>query len=67
MGSSADILYCDTFKKMGLKDSQLTLVDVPLVGFNGGTVYRMGSIALIDASVGWRKQDRQLRFYLLGG
>lgn len=36
--SSADILYYDTIKRMGLDESKLVEADAPFVGFNGGMV-----------------------------
>lgn len=34
IGSFVEIPYYDAFKKMGLKESYLSLADMPLVGFN---------------------------------
>lgn len=38
-GSSVDVLDYDAFKKMDLADAKLTLINAPLVGFNGGSIY----------------------------
>lgn len=45
-GSSADLLYYDAFKRMRIEESKLLPVDVPLVGFSGGTVYSRGAVTL---------------------
>lgn len=44
--SFADILYFDAFRRMGLSEAQLMPTDSPLVRFNGGMVYHLGSISL---------------------
>lgn len=45
-GSSADVLYRDTFHKLGLRDSMLSPVRTPLVGFTGDSVHSMGMVTL---------------------
>lgn len=45
-GSSADVLYYEAFKKMGFDEAKLILMDALLVGFNGGSVYLWGAVAL---------------------
>ena len=47
-GSSANILYKDTFEKMGLEVSCLKPVSYPLIGFAfaGGSIVTEGTIKL---------------------
>ncbi|KAL0344704.1 UNVERIFIED_CONTAM: hypothetical protein Sradi_4301700 [Sesamum radiatum] len=45
-GRSADIIFWDVIKRMGLEDAQLDLVHTPLVGFGGSGVASMGTISL---------------------
>ncbi|KAL0453791.1 UNVERIFIED_CONTAM: hypothetical protein Slati_1357200 [Sesamum latifolium] len=45
-GSSADIIFWDVLKRMGLEDSKLDLVQTPLVGFGGSEVASRGTIDL---------------------
>ncbi|XP_020218378.1 uncharacterized protein LOC109801659 [Cajanus cajan] len=45
-GSSADILYWNTFKQLGIPESELVPYDEPLVGFSGERVRTKGYIRL---------------------
>ncbi|XP_019181978.1 PREDICTED: uncharacterized protein LOC109177132 [Ipomoea nil] len=45
-GSSVNVLYFETFTKMGLTREQLNLVKTPLAGFTGDSVEAEGSITL---------------------
>ncbi|XP_020234186.1 uncharacterized protein LOC109814229 [Cajanus cajan] len=45
-GSSADILYWNTFKQLGISEKELILYDDPLVGFSGERVSTKGYIKL---------------------
>ncbi|KAL0373878.1 UNVERIFIED_CONTAM: hypothetical protein Sradi_3303500 [Sesamum radiatum] len=45
-GSSADIIFWDVLKRMGLEDSVLSPVQTPLVGFGGSEVVSTGTINL---------------------
>ncbi|XP_020229310.1 uncharacterized protein LOC109810299 [Cajanus cajan] len=45
-GSSADILYWNTFKQLGIPKSELVPYDEPLVGFSGKRVKTKGYIKL---------------------
>ncbi|KAL0360969.1 UNVERIFIED_CONTAM: Retrovirus-related Pol polyprotein from transposon opus [Sesamum radiatum] len=45
-GSSADIMFWDVVKRMGLENAQLDPVHTPLVGFGGSEVVLMGTITL---------------------
>ncbi|XP_020205193.1 uncharacterized protein LOC109790452 [Cajanus cajan] len=45
-GSSADILYWNTFKQLGIPESELVPYDEPLVGFSGERVKTKGYIKL---------------------
>ncbi|KAL0373696.1 UNVERIFIED_CONTAM: hypothetical protein Sradi_3285300 [Sesamum radiatum] len=44
--SSADIIFWDVIKRMGLENAQLDPVHTPLVGFGGSEVASMGTISL---------------------
>lgn len=46
VGNSMDVLYHETFQKLGLWDDQLVLVWTPLVGFGGHVVYLERMITL---------------------
>ncbi|XP_020203330.1 uncharacterized protein LOC109788888 [Cajanus cajan] len=46
MGSSADILYRNKFKQLGIPESELVPYDDPLVGFSGERVKTKGYIKL---------------------
>ncbi|KAL0403666.1 UNVERIFIED_CONTAM: Retrovirus-related Pol polyprotein from transposon gypsy [Sesamum radiatum] len=43
-GSSADIVFWDVIKRMGLESAQLQPVNTPLVGFGGSEIVSMGTI-----------------------
>ncbi|XXG82604.1 hypothetical protein AAC387_Pa10g0515 [Persea americana] len=43
---SSEILYCDCFKKLKLKDEDLQTAQTLLVGFNSKPVYPKGKISL---------------------
>uniref|UniRef100_A0A151UFM4 Uncharacterized protein n=1 Tax=Cajanus cajan TaxID=3821 RepID=A0A151UFM4_CAJCA len=45
-GSSADILYWNTFKKLGIPEAEFIPYDEPLVGFSGEKVKTKGYIKL---------------------
>lgn len=45
-GSSAEVMFYSLFKRLGLKEDDLTPTDVPLVGFSGSPVYPLGKISL---------------------
>ncbi|KAH7852467.1 hypothetical protein Vadar_025113 [Vaccinium darrowii] len=45
-GSSCKVMYFDLYKQLGLKDSQLTPTQSPLVGFNGSSVWPLGKVTL---------------------
>jgi hypothetical protein len=45
-GSSTDVLYRDTFHKMGIRDDMLSPVQTPLVRFTGDSIHSMGMITL---------------------
>nr|KYP37638.1 hypothetical protein KK1_041157 [Cajanus cajan] len=49
-GSSADILYCNTFKQLGIPEVELIPYNEPLVGFSGERVQTKGYIKLSTAS-----------------
>ena len=46
LGSSADVMYYNLFKKLGLNSEDLVPTDVPLVGFNAASVWPLGKIIL---------------------
>ena len=46
LGSSADVMYYNLFKKLGLNSEDLVPTDVPLVGFNAASVWPLGKITL---------------------
>ncbi|XP_028065970.1 uncharacterized protein LOC114268937 [Camellia sinensis] len=46
-GSTADILYYDLFKKLGLSKQHLTPAEAPLVGFNSQPEWPLGRIVLL--------------------
>ena len=46
-GSSVDILYYESFKRMGLKDSDLRPSPSPIYGFTGDSVIPLGIITLL--------------------
>ena len=45
-GSGANIIYLDLFKRLGLKNQDLTKYDSPLVSFDGRVVIPQGQIFL---------------------
>ncbi|KAL0434820.1 UNVERIFIED_CONTAM: hypothetical protein Sradi_0189900 [Sesamum radiatum] len=55
-GSSADIIFWDVMKRIGLENAELDPVHTPLVGFGGGEVASMGTINL---SVSMREEPRR--------
>ncbi|KAL0430663.1 UNVERIFIED_CONTAM: hypothetical protein Sradi_0692300 [Sesamum radiatum] len=61
-GSSADIVFWDVIKRMGLENAQLNPVHTPLVGFGGSEVASMGTITL-PVSIG----EEPRRKSLMGG
>ncbi|KAL0294618.1 UNVERIFIED_CONTAM: hypothetical protein Sradi_6877100 [Sesamum radiatum] len=65
-GSSADILFWDVIKRMGLESAQLDPVHTPLVGFGGSEVASMGTINL-PVSVGEepRRKTLMVRFLVV--
>ncbi|KAL0444303.1 UNVERIFIED_CONTAM: hypothetical protein Slati_2153000 [Sesamum latifolium] len=65
-GSSADIIFWDVLKKMGLEDSKLSPVHTPLVGFGGSEVASMGTIDL-PVSMGDepRRRTTIVRFFVV--
>ena len=44
-GSGADVMYLDLFKRLGLKNEDLSKYDTPLVGFDGRLVIPEGQIS----------------------
>ncbi|KAL0344708.1 UNVERIFIED_CONTAM: hypothetical protein Sradi_4302100 [Sesamum radiatum] len=57
-GSSADIIFWDVIKRIGLEDAQLDPVHTPLVGFGGSGVASMGTISL-PLSMGKNRKGRR--------
>ncbi|KAL0400700.1 UNVERIFIED_CONTAM: hypothetical protein Slati_4099900 [Sesamum latifolium] len=55
-GSSADIIFKDVLKMMGLEDANLSPVKTPLVGFGGSEVNSLGTI---DLPVSMGKEPRR--------
>ncbi|KAL0379008.1 UNVERIFIED_CONTAM: hypothetical protein Sradi_3206300 [Sesamum radiatum] len=55
-GSSADIIFWDVLKGMGLEDSSLNPVHTLLVGFGGSEVASMGTI---DLPVSMREEPKR--------
>ena len=45
-GSSAEVMYLDLFRELGLKNEDLSKYDTPLVGFDGWMVISKGQILL---------------------
>jgi hypothetical protein len=45
-GSSADIIFADTFDKMGLSKDLLQPPDTPLYGFGGRVIHTLGKVVL---------------------
>ncbi|KAL0374129.1 UNVERIFIED_CONTAM: Retrovirus-related Pol polyprotein from transposon gypsy [Sesamum radiatum] len=58
-GSSADIIFWNVLKRMGLENSNLDPVQTPLVGFGGGEVASLGTIDL-PVSMGEEPRRRTL-------
>ncbi|XP_064963250.1 uncharacterized protein LOC135611539 [Musa acuminata AAA Group] len=46
IGSSADVLYFDAFKRLGLTEGDLTLMTSALTGFTGGSISSLGTTVL---------------------
>ena len=46
LGSSADVMYYNLFKKLGFNFEDLVPTDVHLVGFNAASVWPLGKITL---------------------
>ncbi|KAL0448048.1 UNVERIFIED_CONTAM: hypothetical protein Slati_1932700 [Sesamum latifolium] len=65
-GSSADIIFWDVLKRMGLEDSTLCPVHTPLVRFGGSEVASMGTIDL-PVSMGEepRRRTTIIRFLIV--
>ncbi|KAL0413601.1 UNVERIFIED_CONTAM: Retrovirus-related Pol polyprotein from transposon gypsy [Sesamum radiatum] len=65
-GSSADIVFWDVIKRMGLENAQLDTVHTPLVGFGGSEVVSMGTITL-PVSMGEepRRKTLMVRFLVV--
>ncbi|KAL0446109.1 UNVERIFIED_CONTAM: hypothetical protein Slati_1738800 [Sesamum latifolium] len=65
-GSSADIIFWDVIKRMGLENSKFSLVQTPLVGFEGSEVASMGTIDL-PVSLGEepRRRTTMVRFLVV--
>lgn len=45
-GSGIEVMYPDLFRRLGLKNEDLSKYDTPLVGFNGRMVVPKGQISL---------------------
>ena len=46
-GSSADVLYLDAFKKLGLTNMDLTPMAPALIGFTGDSIFLLGTTILL--------------------
>ncbi|KAL0415850.1 UNVERIFIED_CONTAM: hypothetical protein Slati_3416900 [Sesamum latifolium] len=60
---SADIIFWNVLRRMGLEDSNLSPVQTPLVGFGGSEVASMGTIDL-PVSMGEepKRRDQKMKF-----
>ncbi|XP_031097184.1 uncharacterized protein LOC116001447 [Ipomoea triloba] len=57
-GSSVNVMYYDTFTKLGLSRKQLTQVRTPLSGFTGDSIETEGSISL-EVEIGTQPHVRR--------
>ncbi|KAL0345444.1 UNVERIFIED_CONTAM: hypothetical protein Sradi_4375700 [Sesamum radiatum] len=64
--SSADIIFKEVLRKMGLEDTVLNLVQTPLVGFGGSEVTSLGTIDL-PVSIGeeLKRKTIMIRFFVV--
>nr|KYP40394.1 hypothetical protein KK1_038286 [Cajanus cajan] len=60
-GSSADILYWNTFKQLGIPEEELTSYNEPLVGFAGERVNTRGFIKLSNRFCFDEKEHRDIQ------
>ncbi|KAL0416062.1 UNVERIFIED_CONTAM: hypothetical protein Slati_3438100 [Sesamum latifolium] len=65
-GSAADILFFAAFSQMGIGVDMLTMVNTPLVGFNGSIVEPLGEISLpISIGIALLRAKRMLKFLVV--
>ncbi|XP_020232147.1 uncharacterized protein LOC109812565 [Cajanus cajan] len=60
-GSSADILYWNTFKQLGISETELIPYDDPLVGFSGERVSTKGYIKLFTRFCFDEQESREIQ------
>ena len=46
LGSSAEVMYIECFKRLGFKESNLQPTNCPMAGFNGVPIWPVGVISL---------------------
>ena len=57
-GSSANVIFLDTLKAMGIDKSEIVRKTTTLVGFNGDTTSTLGEIVLLVFAKGINKQTK---------
>ncbi|XP_057251799.1 uncharacterized protein LOC130591870 [Beta vulgaris subsp. vulgaris] len=65
-GSSANILYKETFEKMGFDETCLKPVSYPVIGFTGASVVPEGKVKLaVKIGEGSRSKDLMVEFLVV--
>ncbi|VFQ62952.1 unnamed protein product [Cuscuta campestris] len=65
-GSSVNVLYLETFKKLKLDRSQLEPLQTPLSGFTGATIEAEGTITLpVELGTGSKVVSKRMKFVVV--